>query len=426
MSLYKRNNTWHTHFFVDGQRYRQSLHTSDWREAQKQEKELISQAKQGKLAAAGQKFSKLNVSEAVKSYLEERAAHVQPNSKRSESDHAKPLREYFGSLPIARIDVDSVLAYIRHRKGAGLSNTTVNMEIGILRRILKRAKRWHLLADEIPRLPERRDIGRALQPAEKLHLLKVAQSRPEWETAYLAALVALNTTMRGCEIRQLRWRDIDFMDRSLVIRRSKTRAGERLIPLNATALNTILRLRERAQTSFGPDLQSDWYVFPSSEGFSQPDPKKPMSGWRSGWRSLTRAINCPACGELQPPSNSCCKPECGVDISKLKSVTAGLRFHDLRHHAITELAESQASDRTIMSIAGHVSQRMLAHYSHVRVEAKRKALDALAAGDKKKGYDTNDDTKAAQDAILQAQAIEKNGGDDGTRTRGLCRDRAAF
>ena len=41
--------------------------------------------------------------------------------------------------------------------------------------------------------------------------------------------------MRGCEIKQLRWRDIDFMDRSLVIRRSKTQAGERLIPLNANA-----------------------------------------------------------------------------------------------------------------------------------------------------------------------------------------------
>jgi hypothetical protein len=28
--------------------------------------------------------------------------------------------------------------------------------------------------------------------------------------------------------------------------------------------------------------------------------------------------------------------------------------------------------------------------------------------------------------FLPSQAIEKNGGDDGTRTRGLCRDRAAF
>jgi hypothetical protein len=79
-----------------------------------------------------------------------------------------------------------------------------------------------------------------------------------------------------------------------------------------------------------------------------------------------------------------------------------------------------------MSIAGHVSQQMLAHYSHVRIEAKRKALDALAVGVKTAGYDTNDDTKRLRGAILSSQTIEKNGGDDGTRTRGLCRDRAAF
>jgi integrase len=247
------------------------------------------------------------------------------------------------------------------------------MEVGILRRILKRAKRWHFVEDEVPRLPERRDIGRALQPEEKLRLLKVAESKPEWETAYLASVIALNTTMRGCEVKQLRWRDIDFMDQSLVIRRSKTRAGERMIPLNANAYNAIMRLRERSRMFFGADLQPDWHVFPSAEGFSRPDPTKPMSGWRSAWRSLTRAIKCPACGELQNPSATCRRNQCRTDISKVKSSTAGLRFHDLRHHAITELAESQASDRTIMSIAGHVSQQMLAHYPHVRIEAKRKA-----------------------------------------------------
>jgi hypothetical protein len=33
MSLYKRRKTWHTDFSVNGQRFRQSLDTSDWREA---------------------------------------------------------------------------------------------------------------------------------------------------------------------------------------------------------------------------------------------------------------------------------------------------------------------------------------------------------------------------------------------------------
>jgi len=61
---------------------------------------------------------------------------------------------------------------------------------------------------------------------------------------------------------------------------------------------------------------------------------------------------------------------------------SGLRFHDLRHHAITELSEGQTSDMTIMSIAGHVSKKMLEHYSHVRMDAKRKAVEALASSRK--------------------------------------------
>jgi hypothetical protein len=119
MALVKRGKTWHTHFFIDGQRFRQSLETSDWREAQKAEKKLIAAASQGKLAAVSQKFSKLNITEAIERYLADRAAHVQPRSKRSESDHAKPIREYFGALPVARIDADSILAYVRQRKASG-------------------------------------------------------------------------------------------------------------------------------------------------------------------------------------------------------------------------------------------------------------------------------------------------------------------
>jgi integrase len=426
MALTKRGRTWHTHFFVDGQRFRQSLGTTDWREAQAREKELIVLASQGKLAPASQQFSKLKMDEAITRYLADREVHVERCSARSESHHAKPLRDNCGHLPVARIDAGTILAYVRQRKAGGISNTTINMELGILRRILKRAKRWHLLQDDIPKLAERRDIGRALQPDEKLRLLKTAQSKPEWETAYLAAVLALNTTMRGCEIKHLRWRDIDFIDHSLVIRHGKTRAGERMIPLNASAYSAIMRLRERSRLLFGNDLQAQWFLFPSAEGHSEPDPTRPIGGWRSAWRSLTRAVTCPECGEQQRPSKACCNSACGAVIYKLKSSTAGLRFHDLRHHAITELAESQTSDRTIMSIAGHVSQRMLAHYSHVRVEAKRKALDALDGGRAAVGHDTINDTKLREGATPEPQVLEKNGGDDGTRTRGLCRDRAAF
>jgi len=53
--------------------------------------------------------------------------------------------------------------------------------------------------------------------------------------------------------------------------------------------------------------------------------------------------------------------------------------HDNRHTLVTELAEFGAGDEVIMSIAGHVSRAMLSRYSRVRMEAKRRALDEIAA-----------------------------------------------
>jgi hypothetical protein len=57
-----------------------------------------------------------------------------------------------------------------------------------------------------------------------------------------------------------------------------------------------------------------------------------------------------------------------------------LRFSHANHHTlVTELSESGAGDKVIMSIAGHVSRAMLSRYSHVRMDAKRRALDEIAA-----------------------------------------------
>jgi hypothetical protein len=155
------------------------------------------------------------------------------------------------------------------------------------------------------------------------------------------------------------------------------------------------------------------------------DPTRPQTTWRTAWRRLTRAILCPACDELQNPGEACQNEKCKADIRGVKSPTARLRFHDLRHHAITELAESQASDQTVMAIAGHVSPKMLAHYSHVRMDAKRKALDALSLKDSG-SYGTNHDTNALPGAVAHPQVIEINGRLVGTRTPDLHRVKVAL
>lgn len=68
-------------------------------------------------------------------------------------------------------------------------------------------------------------------------------------------------------------------------------------------------------------------------------------------------------------------------------------------------AGSGAGDEVIMSIADHVSRAMLSRYSHVRMEAKRRALDEIAtrqrAADEKRQQDA-DRLQAAAMAIPSA------------------------
>ena len=53
------------------------------------------------------------------------------------------------------------------------------------------------------------------------------------------------------------------------------------------------------------------------------------------------------------------------------------RWHDNRHTVMTDLAESGAGDETLRDIAGRAPKQMLKHYSQIRMEAKRTALESI-------------------------------------------------
>src|ERR1051326_2133147 len=125
------------------------------------------------------------------------------------------------------------------------------MEVTLIRQILKRAKRWSIIADDVANLPENQSaVGRALTLEHKLLLFRTAASKPEWEVAYCAGVIAVNTTCRKVELLNLHWSDVDLFGRVLPIRRSKTEAGHRTIPLNNEAVAAFARLRRRAE-AFG-------------------------------------------------------------------------------------------------------------------------------------------------------------------------------
>jgi integrase len=154
--------------------------------------------------------------------------------------------------------------------------------------------------------------------------------------------------MRDAEIRNLTWAQVDFEKRFLTVGRSKTEAGEgRTIPLNSVLLAALLDHARWYTRRFGMTKPS-WFLFPFGKS-KHLDPTRPMTTLKTAWTNL-----------------------------KTKAGIAG-RWHDARHTLVTELAESGAGDQTIMDIAGHVSRQMLARYSHIRMEAKRKALEFIVS-----------------------------------------------
>ncbi len=119
----------------------------------------------------------------------------------------------------------------------------------------------------------------------------------------------------------------------------------RTIPLNSALLPALTEYVAWYTDRFHK-IRPEWCVFP----FGKPrpsDPTRPVTTLKTAWSNVRENAN----------------------------VTG--RWHDNRHTLITELAESGAGDQTIMDIAGHVSKQMLKHYSHIRMEAKRTALESI-------------------------------------------------
>jgi integrase len=153
------------------------------------------------------------------------------------------------------------------------------------------------------------------------------------------------------------WGQVDFFAKSLAVGKSKTAAGTgRIIPLNPRALAALTHWRQLFSGA-----QPEHYVFPHEKyGLAgnnrqlcvyETIPTEPMHRWKVAWE-IARKRACVSC-----------------------------RFHNLRHTFISRLAESQSSDSTVMALAGHVSRAMMERYSHIRMEAKRRAVEDLSGID---------------------------------------------
>jgi integrase len=256
---------------------------------------------------------------------------------------------------------------------------TINEEVGFLLRLLGEQGdgiRAKMRRQKSLKLAVRSDVGKAYAADEKGLLYDEAKKRRS-KAIYPALVLTLNCGLRDKELRELQWGRIHLREAYLVVGESKTDAGSgRTIPLNVLAYEVLKTYSEWYVDKF-KNLKAEWFVFPA--GKPQPtDPTKPCSSFKTVWRKV--------------------REDAGIKG----------RWHDNRHTFVTGLAESgEASDQTIMDIAGHVSKRMLKHYSHIRMEAKRRAVAALISDNTKTANQPEDaSTNARSEASLKTVGKE--------------------
>ena len=153
--------------------------------------------------------------------------------------------------------------------------------------------------------------------------------------------------MRPVEVKNLQRKHVDLFTKEIVVGKAKGKHGKnRRIPLDADALKALSRMFDRANAlGFTDPGHYLWFAYKNGKF----DPIKPIKKWDTAWRALRK--------------------KAGLD---------GLRFHDLRHTFITHMAEAGVPEHVIRSIAGHLTKRMMEHYTHIGMAAKRRALETVA------------------------------------------------
>jgi integrase len=349
MAVFRRGKIWWYEFVFASRRVRESAKTTSKTVAKQAEQQRRRELEMGFNGMEDSRDDRIrSIKDLGAEYLEEyRLRHKAAIFAEYAVRH---LVRHLGDTMAVDVTDKTVKAYQTMRLKETAAPKTINEEVGFLLRILGEAGdgiRARLRRQRALKLTVRGQVGRAYTPEEKQALLAAGKSARS-PAIYPALMLALNAGLRDAEIRGLQWRRLDLSKAMLTVGESKTEAGEgRTIPLNSALFDALVRYTKWYTERFGA-LQPDWYVFP----FGRPrptDPTRPMVTLKTSWNNARK-----------------------------KAKVQG-RWHDNRHTLITDLAESGAGDETIRDIAGHVSKQMLKHYSHIRMEAKRRALESIVA-----------------------------------------------
>jgi site-specific recombinase XerD len=252
------------------------------------------------------------------------------------------------------------------RSNDGVSNATLNRDIGTLKSLLTKATEWGFLKEnplknlklfKIDRAPKVRYLSLEEETRLRLALLErdhqLKQERksanqwrkergyplyPEFDEEepcdYLLpmVLISINTGLRQGELFNLTWDMVDLSERSIIIPGEITKnSSSRYVPLNDEAFKIIYQLYKKSELKEG-------LVFPSKNN-------QPFNNVKRSWASILK-----------------------------KAEITQFRWHDLRHHFASKLVMTGVDLNTARELLGHSDIKMTLRYAHLAPQYKINAV----------------------------------------------------
>lgn len=343
MSVYRRGDSWYVNITIKGIRIARKAGSTK-KEALEVQSALRERARQERLRTR----SLVPFADAATKYL----LHIKDTlSARTYEmdlmDYENHLAPVFRAYLIQDLSDDVLLTFQRRQKKKGLSNRTVNIHVGLIRKIVNFSKVETKL--KYPMLREPKKLHAFLTPEEAGALLSLTRegykgpvsrkSRHMMVLALARIQFGILTGLRPAELAFLSWEDINFEMGHIRIR-SKPASGwmiktdeERIVDLSPESLDILTRLRAMGK---GP-----WVFSPG---------KKPVLSIRRSLRTATKAAGI------------------GRDITP----------NMLRHTFATLSLAAGASSYAVKEILGHRSLSTTEKYLEALSASKRSAVNCLA------------------------------------------------
>jgi integrase len=247
------------------------------------------------------------------------------------------LNNFFDGRRIPSITTDSLREFVAKRLKAGASSSTVNRNLGLLRRMLHQARKEGRL-QVVPHFPMLKEAEPRQGFVEPEQFSKLMAALPERLRTFV--LVLYTTGVRTGEAKKIRWEHVDLKHSVIKLPGSITKNGKpRTLPLVAEVCSRLGKVeRKRA------------YVFP-------------VGNFIKAWWS------------------ACAKAGLGNRTKGKQNgrygTYSGLIPHDLRRSAVRNMVRAGISTTVARSISGHVTDAIFDRYDITSAEDLKKAAATL-------------------------------------------------